>query len=279
MASFQPYRRVFCTASIAALVVTNLPGLALAQDAYPAKPIKLVVPFPAGVSPDVIARLWAEHASRLSGQPVVVDNRPGASTIIGAQAVASAPADGYTLLWTVNNTFSINPHIYKDLPYTSADFVPITRILSVPYVLVTSAQSKYHSLEDLVKDAKARPNELTYGSGGIGQGTHVALARWLHQAGLRMTHVPYKGPFLPDVIAQHIDVALDASTGAIPQVKAGKARALGVTSAQRLPALPDVPAISEQYPGFAGDSWQGIFAPQGTPPNRCLQPCWPSRKK
>ncbi|WP_295540589.1 tripartite tricarboxylate transporter substrate binding protein [uncultured Pseudacidovorax sp.] len=258
-------RRRCCAIAASALLAALLPATASAQPGYPARPVKLVVPFPPGVSPDVIARLWGEQFTRLTGQPVVVENRPGASTIIGAQAVANAPADGYTLLWTVNNTFSINPYVYKKLPYKAEDFVPVTRILSVPYVLVTSVDSKYRSLQDLVREAKARPDQLSYASAGIGQGTHVALARWLNQAGLKLTHVPYKDQFVPDVIAGRIDVALDASTGAIPQVRAGKVRALGVTSAQRIPALPDVPAIAEQYPGFVGDSWHGIFAPKGTP--------------
>ena len=241
-------------------------GAVRAQAPYPARPVKLIVPFPAGTSPDVIARLWGDEFTRATGQPVVVENRSGASTIIAAQAAANAPADGYTLLWTVNNTFSINPYVYKKLPYKAEDFVPVTRILSVPYVLVISNESKLRSLQDLVREAKARPDAMTYASAGIGQGTHVAMARWLNQAGIAMTHVPYKDYFLPDVIAQRVDVAFDASTGAIPQVKAGKVRALGVTSPQRIEALPDVPAIAELFPGFVGDSWHGIFAPRGTPP-------------
>lgn len=170
-------RRRLCTVAVAALLAAALPTAASAQPAYPARAVKLVVPFPPGVSPDVIARLWGEGFTRLTGQPVVVENRPGASTIIGAQAVANATADGYTLLWTVNNTFSINPYVYRKLPYKAEDFVPITRILSVPYVLVTSVDSKYRTLQDLAREAKARPDALSYASAGIGQGTHVALAR------------------------------------------------------------------------------------------------------
>lgn len=235
-----------------------------AQPTYPSRPVRLVVPFPAGTSPDVTARLWGDRFTRLSGQPVVVENRAGASTIIGAQVVASAPADGYTLLWTVNNTFSINPFVYRKLPYKAEDFTPVTRILSVPYVLVTSAESRIRTLADLVREAKARPGAMSYASAGIGQGTHVVMARLLNQAGVSMIHVPYKDAFVPDVIAQRIDVAFDASTGAIPQVKGGKVRALGVSSAARIPQMPDVPAIAESYPGFVGDSWHGIFAPRGT---------------
>lgn len=262
--TFPPISRRHALGVTGALLAAGACG-AQAQAAYPAKPVRLVVPFPAGTSPDVIARLWGNAFTQATGQAVVVDNRPGASTIIAAQAVANAPADGYTLLWTVNNTFSINPFVYKKLPYKADDFVPVTRVLSVPYVLVTSAQSSYRSLQDLLREAKARPDALSYASAGVGQGTHVALARLLNQAGVSMIHVPYKDHFVPDVIAQRVDVAFDASTGAIPQVKAGKVRALGVSSPRRIDALPEVPAIAEILPGFVGDSWHGIFAPKGTP--------------
>ncbi|MEJ8853225.1 tripartite tricarboxylate transporter substrate binding protein [Variovorax robiniae] len=245
----------------------SLSGMARAQTqaAYPAKAVRLVVPFPAGTSPDVVARLWGERFAKATGQPVIVENRPGASTIMGAQVVAVAPADGYTLLWTVNNTFSINPYVYPKLPYKAEDFAPVTRILSVPYVLVVSAESRIRSLADLVREAKAHPNAMSYASAGIGQGTHVAMARLLNTAGVTMTHVPYKDYFISDVIAQRVDVAFDASTGAIPQIKGGRVRALGVSSTKRIEALPDVPAIAETFPGFVGDSWHGIFAPGKTP--------------
>lgn len=236
-----------------------------AQPAYPSRPVRIVVPFPPGTSPDVIARLWGERFAKATGQPVIVENRAGAGTIIAAQAVASANPDGYTLLWTVNNTFSINPFVYPKLPYKADDFVPVTRILSVPYVLLVSAESKIRTLDDLVREAKSRPGQMSYASAGVGTGLHVALARLLNSAGVSMTHVPYKEYFLPDLIAQRVDVAFDASTGAIPQIKGGKVRALGVSSPMRIEALPDVPAIAEVFPGFVGDSWHGIFAPRGTP--------------
>ena len=266
MAFTQSGRRTVLAASAlcALLTIAAMPA-ARAEAPYPSKPVRLIVPFPAGTSPDVVARLWGDGFRQATGQSVVIENRPGASTIIAAQAVANAPADGYTLLWTVNNTFSINPFVYRKLPYKAQDFVPVTRILSVPYVLVTSAESAIRTLDDLVREAKAKPGAMTYASAGIGQGTHVALARFLGQAGLSMTHVPYKDYFLPDIIAQRVDIAFDASTGAIPQVKSGKVRALAVSSTQRLAAFPDVPAIAERYPGFVGDSWHGIFAPKGTP--------------
>ncbi|MGJ7512487.1 Bug family tripartite tricarboxylate transporter substrate binding protein [Variovorax sp. GT1P44] len=235
------------------------------QTPYPSRPVRLVVPFPAGFSPDVVARLWGERFAKSTGQAVVVENRPGAGTIIAAQAVAAAPADGYTLFWTVNNTFSINPFIYRSLPYRAEDFVPITRILSVPFVLVVSAESSIHSLDDLVREGRARPGAMNYASSGIGTSTHVIMARLLNSAGITMTHVPYKESYLPDVIEQRIAVAFEPSTTAIANVRGGKIRALGVSSTSRLEVLKDVSAIAETFPGFVGESWQGIFAPKGTP--------------
>ena len=234
---------------------------------FPSRPVRLVVPFPAGTSPDTIARLWGERFARATGQPVIVENRPGASTLIAAQAVATAPADGHTLLYTVNSTFSINPWVFKKLPYKAEDFAPVIRILSVPYVLLVSSESKIRTLKELVSEAKSRPGTMSYASAGIASGFHVVTERLLNAAGVAMTHVPYKDYFLPDLIAQRVDMAFDASTGAIPQIKGGKVRALAVSSAQRIDALPDVPAIGETYPGFVGESWHGIFAPKGTPEN------------
>lgn len=238
---------------------------AFAQSRYPAKPVRLVVPFPAGTSPDVIARLWGERFAKSTGQTVVVENRPGAGTIIAAQAVAGAPPDGYTLFWTVNNTFSINPFIYRKLPYGIDDFVPVTRILSVPFVLLVSAESSVRSLDDLVKAAKARPGTMTYASPGIGTSPHVVMARLLSAAGLTMTHVPYKDYYLPDLIAQRVDVAFDAITTTIAQLQGGKVRALGISSAARSAVLKDIAPIGDTYPGFVGESWHGVFAPRGAP--------------
>ncbi len=257
-------RRVVVAAGCA-FVASTRAAPAMGQSRYPSRPVRLVVPFPAGTSPDVIARLWAERFAKATGQPVVVENRPGAGTIIAAQAVATAPADGYTLFWTVNNTFSINPYIYRSLPYRADDFVPITRILSVPFVLIVSAESPIRSLDDLVRAGKARPGALNYASPGIGTSPHVVMARLLNAAGVTMTHVPYKENYLPDVIAQRIDVAFDASTTTIANLKGGRVRALGISSATRVDALKDVPPIADTYPGFVGESWHGVFAPKGAP--------------
>ncbi|MFT3720665.1 Bug family tripartite tricarboxylate transporter substrate binding protein [Pseudorhodoferax sp.] len=253
-------------AALAALAAAALAPLAApAQGAYPSKPIRVVVTFGAGTSPDVTMRLLSEPMSKALGQPVVVDNKPGASTIIGAQAVASAPGDGYTLLYTVNNTTSINPYVYKSLPYKPEEFVPVIRVLSVPYVVVTSAQSPYKTLGDLLAAAKANPGKLNYGSYGIGQGTHVAMARLLNAADANMVHVPYKDNAVPDLVAGLITTVLEPSTTAIPHIQGGKIRALAVTGPTRVEALPDVPAVSETYKGFVGDSWHGLLAPKGTP--------------
>lgn len=253
-------RRLFVLTGASALV----PG-ARAQARYPIRPVRLIVPFPAGTSPDVIARLWSERFAKSSGQSVVVENRPGAGTIIAAQAAASAPADGYTLFWTVNNTFSINPYVYRSLPYKLEDFVPVTRILSVPFVLLVSGESKIRNLEDLVRESKTRPGALNYASPGIGTSPHVIMARLLNAAGLTMTHVPYKENYIPDLIAQRIDVAFDASTTAIGNLKGGRLRALGISSANRVEALKEVAPLADTFPGFGGESWHGVFAPKGTP--------------
>lgn len=249
----------------ASLLAPILAPDARAQVRYPTRPVRLVVPFPAGTSPDVIARLWAERFSKSTGQAVVVDNRPGAGTIIAAQAVAGAPADGYTLFWTVNNTFSINPFVYRSLPYKLDDFVPITRILSVPFVLIVSAESKIRNLADLMRESKARPGAMTYASPGVGTSPHVIMARMLNAAGLTMTHVPYKDSYIPDLMAQRIDVAFDASTTAVANLKGGKVRALGISSAARVEALKDLVPLGETFPGFVGESWHGVFAPRNTP--------------
>jgi tripartite-type tricarboxylate transporter receptor subunit TctC len=257
-------RRAIITAG-GALAVSAVASTAWGQTRYPSRPVRLIVPFPAGTSPDVIARLWGERFAKSTGQSVVVENRPGAGTIIAAQAAAAAPADGHTLFWTVNNTFSINPFVYRSLPYRIEDFVPVTRILSVPFVLIVSAESPIRSLDDLVRLGKARPGAMNYASPGIGTSPHVVMARLLNAAGVTMTHVPYKESFLPDVIANRIDVAFDASTTTIGNLKGGKVRALGISSASRVEALKDVAPIADTFPGFAGESWHGIFAPKGTP--------------
>jgi tripartite-type tricarboxylate transporter receptor subunit TctC len=242
------------------------PAPVSAQATYPTKAIRVVVPFPAGTSPDVQARMWSQKLSTSLGQPVVVDNRPGAATIIGTQAATTAPADGYTLLYTAQNTMSINPYVYKNLPYKVEDFVPVSQIAAVPLVLIVAANSPIKSLSDLIQAAKEKPGALNYASYGIGQGTHVAMVRLLNATGVRLSHIPYKDGGINDVISGTVNVSFEASTTAIPQSKAGKVRALAISSAKRLETLPDVPTVGESVPGFMADSWTGVFGLKGTPP-------------
>lgn len=263
-------KRALCGALLGVLCLAWLPSLALAQTDYPNKPVRVVVPFPAGTSPDVVARLWAERMGQALGQSFVIDNRPGAATIIGAQAAATAPADGYTLLYTAQNTVSINPFVYKNLPYKADDFVPVSQVAEVPLILITSARSSVKSMPEMIALAKQNPGKYNFASYGIGQGTHVTMQRLLNAVGLQMTHVPYRDGGMNDVIAGTVDFSFDASTTAIPQIQAGKLRALAVSSLRRLEALPDVPAVAESVPGFMGDSWTGLLARKGTP-NEVIQ--------
>lgn len=255
-----------CLRALLVLPGVLLAGQALAQADYPNKPVRVIVPFPAGTSPDVVARLWAERLSQALGQPFLVDNRPGAATIVGAQAAAAAPADGYTLLYTAQNTVSINPFVYKNLPYKADDFVPISQVAEVPLILITSAKSNVRTIQDVLALARQNPSKQNYASYGVGQGTHVTMERVLNAAGVRMVHVPYRDGGMNDVIAGNVDYSFDASTTVIPQVKAGRLRALAVSSAKRLEALPDVPTVGEIVPNFVGDSWTGVLVRRGAPP-------------
>jgi len=258
-------RRVAATALAAGLTLAALPGFVAAQPAFPQKPIRVVVPFGPGSSPDVIIRLWGEQITKATGQPVVIENRPGGATIIGTQAVAGAAPDGYTLLYAVNS-FSINPYIFKSLPYKSSDFTPIVRVLSVPYVVVVAANSPHRTLNDLIEAARREPGKLNYASYGVGNGTHVAMAWLLNATGTAMTHIPYRENPAMGVMAGEVASLMEPSTTAIPFVQANKLRPLAVTGPRRLEGLPGVPTVAETLPGFRGDSWHGLLAPKGTPP-------------
>lgn len=244
----------------------STPSLLFAQT-YPTKPIRVVVPFPAGSSPDVIARFWSERVARNVGQAVVIDNRPGAATIVGAQAVASAPPDGYTWLYTSGSTLGINPFIYPKLPYKADDFAPVVRTASVPYVLIVSSSSPIKTVPDLIRAAKEKPDTLTYASYGNGTTTHAVFARFTNVAGIRMTHVAYKDGGITDIISQQVNALFDPSTTAIPLVRSGRVRALAVTSATRLDALPDVPTVAEFFPGVVADGFHALLAPRAVPPD------------
>lgn len=261
-----PGRLTRRTAGLAIATSFVLPSVVGAQTGYPTKPIRVVVPVPAGSSPDVIARFWGDRLSRALGQPVLVDNRAGAATIIGTQAVATAPADGYTLLFTNGSTFSINPFIYAKLPYRTEDFAPIVSMVAVPFVLVVGGESPFRTMQDLVRAARERPGELSFASYGVGTTTQAVFARFAGEAGIRMQHVPYRDGGIADIAAGRVDASFEPATTAVPLVRSGRMRGLAVTSGRRLESIPDVPTLSEGFPGLVMDGWLGLLAPAATPP-------------
>ncbi|MDD0839601.1 tripartite tricarboxylate transporter substrate binding protein [Curvibacter sp. HBC61] len=241
------------------------PALAQAQDKYPSRVIKVIVPFPAGTAPDVMARFWGERLSKALGQGVVVDNKPGASTIVGTQQFVAAPADGYTLLYTASGTVSINPFAYKKLPYQVADLVPVIQTLSIPLVVSVANASPYKTLSDLIKDAKDHPNKVSYASYGVATAPHVSMAYLANSANISLNHVPYKDGGLNDIVGGAVDTAFSPIADVLQFIKTGRVRALAVSSKTRLESLPQVPTVGEMFPGFEGDSWHGVFALKGTP--------------
>ena len=243
----------------------------MAQGAYPNKPIKMIVPYTAGVSPDVVARLIGDRLGQALGQAVVIDNRPGAGGMIGAEAAATMPADGYNLLFTVKGVMAIVPHVYPNAKYNALkDFKAVTEILKVPHLITATPNAPYNSMREFVAYAKANPGKIDYASAGTGSHPHVGMETIAQRLGIKLSHVPYKTHPGPDVMAGVVSLYLEASTTAIPSIKGGKIKALATSGAERIPALPDVPTLTEfgadlDPNGVIGDSWHGIFAPTGTP--------------
>ncbi|HKE38922.1 MAG TPA: tripartite tricarboxylate transporter substrate binding protein [Casimicrobiaceae bacterium] len=237
---------------------------------YPNHAIRLVVPFPAGGTTDILARAVAQKLTEAVGQSVVVDNRPGAGGNIGADVVAKSAPDGYTLLMGTVGTHAINPSLYAKMPYDHVkDFVPVVLVAGVPNVLVVNPSLPVNSVADLIKLAKSKPGSINFASSGNGTSIHLSGELFKTMAGVDMTHVPYKGsaPALTDLIGGQVQVMFDNLPSSLPYIKAGKLRAIAVTSLKRAPALPDVPTISESgLPGFEASSWFGVLAPAGTPP-------------
>ncbi len=239
---------------------------AVAQQAYPNKPIRLVVTFPPGGAPDILARLFADKAQL--GQPVVVDNKPGAGGNIGAEMVAKAPADGHTLVMGTVGTHAINGALYSKMPYDMVrDFVPLGHVASAPNLLVVNNDLPVKSVAELITYMKAHPNKLSFGSPGIGTSVHVSGELFKSLTGTSMTHVPYKGRqfAIPDLVGGSIQVMFDNMPSALPMAKEGKIRALAQTTAKRSAAAPDVPTVAETVPGFEATTWFAMFAPAGTP--------------
>jgi tripartite-type tricarboxylate transporter receptor subunit TctC len=236
---------------------------------YPNRSIRLVVPFPAGGTTDVLARAAAQKLTESLGQAVVVDNRPGAGGNIGAELVAKAAPDGYTLLMGTVGTHAINPSLYPKMPYDHVrDFAPIILVAGVPNVLVINTTLPVNSVQELIAYAKANPGKVNFASSGNGTSIHLSGELFKSMAGVQMTHIPYKGsaPALMDLIGGQVQVMFDNLPSALPQIKAGKLKALAVTSRERAAVLPDVPTLAESgLPGFEASSWFGLLAPAGTP--------------
>ena len=252
-----------------ALLVASFAAGSCAQ-AYPAKPIRLVVPFPPGGATDILARAAAQKLTDAWGQPVVVDNRPGAGGNIGSELVAKAAPDGYTLEMGTVGTHAINASLYAKMPYDHVkDFAPVILVASVPNVLEVNPGVPAKSVAELISYAKANPGKLNFASSGSGTSIHLSGELFKVMAGVDMTHVPYKGssPALQDLLGGQVQVMFDNVPPSLPQIRAGKLRALAVTSATRSPALRDVPTIAESgLPGYEASSWFGVLAPAGTPP-------------
>ncbi|UPK29218.1 Bug family tripartite tricarboxylate transporter substrate binding protein [Bradyrhizobium sp. 195] len=258
-------------AVIAGLCASALSTQAVAQK-YPVRPVKVMVGFSAGGPVDVVARIIGDRLSSKLGQPFVVENRAGANGMIAAEGVARADADGYTMLACNSSTITLNKTLFKDIRYDpQGDFAPLTTVVSAPLVLVVNPENPktadIKTVADLVAAAKAAPGALAYGSGGNGNLAHLAMELLSQKAGTKMIHVPYRGGSAAEVgiLAQEVLAVFDPLS-AVPLVKAGKLRALAVSSADRLPALPDVPTVAEAgYPGFDISFWVGFFMPKSTP--------------
>ena len=255
--------------ALAAAAFTLLALAAQAQP-YPGKPIRLVCPFPPGGAVDIASRAVAQALTQQLGQPVTVDNRPGAGGNIGAEVVAKSPADGYTLLMATSNILAINPALYSKMPFDPLkDFAPVSIVVEVSNVLVLHPSVPANSVPELIALARQQPGKLTYASSGNGTSMHLAGELFKSMAGLEMVHVPYKGAAAStvDLLAGRVNMVFDSLPPALPNIKAGKLRALAVTGSKRSQFLPELPTIAEAaLPGYETAIWFGIVAPAGTPP-------------
>jgi tripartite-type tricarboxylate transporter receptor subunit TctC len=250
----------------AASIFTSFAG----ADDYPSHPIRLIVPFSAGGGADVVARIIAEQVGTTIGQPIIVENKAGAAAIIGTESVAKATPDGYTLLLGQSGPISINPAVYESLQYDPVkDFAPITLTTAYPYILVVNAKEPQKSLKELVATIKQSPNALNYGSAGIGGANHLVTEMFSEAAGLKMTHIPYRGtaPAVADLLAGRLTLVFSDPVSALAHIQSGALRALAVSSKERSAIAPDVPTVAESgYPGFDAIGWHGILAPASTSP-------------
>lgn len=262
-----------CTRMLRRTALTLLTGalalgwaLPASAQGYPNKPIRLVVTFPSGGAPDILARLFSEKAQL--GQPVVVDNKPGAGGNIGADFVAKSAGDGYTLVLGTVGTHSINGALYEKMPYDMVkNFSPVSLIASAPNLLVVNNNVPVKTVPELVAYLKANPDKLSFGSPGVGTSVHVSGELFKSMTGTKMTHVPYKGRqfAIPDLVGGSIQLMFDNMPSALPMARDGKIRAIAVTTAKRSAAAPEIPTIAESIPGFEATTWFAMFAPAGTP--------------
>ena len=256
--------RYFALVLLAALLG---PGIAAGQETFPSHAVRLIVPFPAGGPTDVMGRIVADKLSAAWGQPVVVENRPGAGTVVGTNLVAKSKPDGYTL-GVVISAHTVNPSLRPNLPYdTLHDFSNISLLVFAPFVIAVSADFPAKDLRQMIEIAKRRPGDVVYATPGTGTMTHLAMELLAQQAGIRLMHVPYNGsaPALTDVIAGRVPIMVDVLYSTMPHVREGKLRALAVMSPKRLPAYPEFPAVAETMPGFEARSVIGVVGPAGIP--------------
>jgi len=254
---------------LAALLATPLAAPALAQADYPNRPIRMIVGFAAGGGTDLTARTMQPRLQQALGGPIVIDNRPGAGGNLATEVTVRAAPDGYTLLMGTIAALAINPTIYRNLPFDpQADLTPISLSGSILNVLVVPADRPWRSVAELVAAARARPDTITYGSSGVGGAGHLAGALLDQMAGVQTVHVPYRGggPMMTDLVGAKVDYAFATAPTAIPQIEAGKLRALAVPTLRRSPLLPDAPAVAETLPGYEVGNWYALVGPRGLPP-------------
>lgn len=234
---------------------------------YPTDSVRLAIPYTPGGGADTLGRLVADQAASKLGQTIVVENRPGANTMLATNYVANAKNDGYTLLYT-SSSFTINPHVYKTQYDPIADFEPVALLSEIPLIMVTTPDSPIQSVADLQKAAKEAPGKISYSSYGLGSAAHLAGALFESMAGVELLHVPYKGsaPALNDLIGKHVDIAVVSLEPARELIASGKIRALGIFNKDRLRSMPDIPTVNETIPGCVTVGWNGIVAPRGTAP-------------
>ena len=249
-----------------ALTLAVLPAVAPAQT-YPTKPIRFIVPYGPGGPGDTIGRMIGKKLTESLGQPVVIDNRSGGTTIIGTEIAARSPADGYTLL-LISTTHAVNPTLFRKLPYDPIkDFIPVTLLTATPFMLVVHPSVAAKTVPELVALARSKPGQLNYGSSGNGSSIHLTSELFNAAAKIQMVHVPYKGsgPAFIDLIGGQINMLFSSTVSSLPHVKTGKVRGLAITSLKRAPALPNMPTVAEYYPGFESSSWFGLLVPAKTP--------------